>query len=250
MTFKHWARHASVLLACLALTGCGQPPAQVSADQNKDAPITSTTRASTGGGAAEAVAAQFDRIAEKSSRANSSRANSSGQADDPSPTAASQGPSLEAGDWVARVLRLIDGLRSPSDTQPTQVAQALGLALGQEGSERVVRGPLGAHGSYSVWVNVLYRERPDKWTVGLSQEARPGQNGCLFPLATLRRHLGARGYSANEGVRQRDGGERALYRSAPTSEGIVFVVSAQLTPGGAGCIEEVRVNANTREDEA
>ncbi|ALN84417.1 hypothetical protein LC55x_1126 [Lysobacter capsici] len=122
--------------------------------------------------------------------------------------------------------------------------------LGQDGSEHVVRGSLGEHGSYAVWVNSLYRERPDKWTVGLSQENRPGQAGCLFPIDTLRQRLKARGYSANEGVRQRDGGERALYRSAPTSDGIVFVVSAQLGPGGTGCIEEVRINANTLEDEA
>ncbi|QWF18140.1 hypothetical protein [Lysobacter capsici] len=207
--------------------------------------MASTTSAPVGGdAAAAAVAAKLDRIAEQSSRAPAS-----GPAAQPSPAAVPAGPSLEPGDWVARVLRLIDGLRSPSDTQPAQVAQALGLALAQEGSEHVARGALAPHGGYTVWVNVLYREHPDKWTVGLAQDARPGQTGCLFPLATLRQHLSARGYSANEGVRQRDGGERALYRSAPTPEGIVFVVSAQLAPGGTGCIEEVRVNANTREDE-
>lgn len=245
MTFKHWARHASVSLACLALAGCAQPPAQASSDQNKDAPVASSTSAPVGGdAAAAAVAAKLDRIAQQSSTA------ASGLTPQPSPAAVPAGPTLEPGDWVARVLRLIDGLRSPSDTQPAQVAQALGLALGQEGSEHVARGALGPHGGYTVWVNVLYREHPDKWTVGLAQDARPGQTGCLFPLTTLRQHLSARGYSANEGVRQRDGGERALYRSAPTPEGIVFVVSAQLAPDGTGCIEEVRVNANTREDEA
>ncbi|ALN57206.1 hypothetical protein GLE_1854 [Lysobacter enzymogenes] len=66
----------------------------------------------------------------------------------------------------------------------------------------------------------------------------------------MRNHLSDHGYSANEGVRQRDGGERTLYRSAPTADGIVFVVSAQLAPAGGECIQEIRINANTPEDEA
>lgn len=130
------------------------------------------------------------------------------------------------------------------------MAQTIGLSLHPVSSEQAARGDLGAQGTYALWVNTLYRERPGKWTAGLSQELRSGQEGCLFPLDELRDHLNGRGYSAKEGVRQRDGGERAVYRSAPTADGIVVVVSAQLALGGAGCVQEIRINANTLEDEA
>ena len=206
--------------------------------------MTSTTHApSDGEAAAEHAAAQFDQIAERSTAQNAA-------APAQSPAAPPAGPLLRPEEWIGRIFQLIDGLRSPSDLEPPQVAKTLDLSLHLAGSEHAARGDLGEHGSYVLWVNTLYRERPGKWTVGLSQEPRSGQQGCLFALDKLRQHLSTRGYSATEGVRQRDGGERALYRSAPTPDGIVFVVSAQLAPGGTGCIQEVRINANTPEDEA
>lgn len=206
--------------------------------------MTATTQAPTGGVAAvEKAAAQFDRIAAQSS--------TSGVSAPAQPAAAQpEGPSLQPNEWAARIFQLIDGLKSPSDLEPAHVAKTMGLSLHPAGSEQTARGSLGEQGTYALWINTLYRERPSKWTVGLSLEARDEQTGCLFPLSRLRQHLSGRGYSANEGVRQRDGGERAMYRSASTADGIVFVVSAQLAPGGAGCIQELRINANTPEDEA
>ncbi|UZW59031.1 hypothetical protein [Lysobacter enzymogenes] len=206
--------------------------------------MTATNQAPTGGDAeAEKAAAQFDRIAAQSSTSGASA---------PAQPAAAQpeGPSLQLNEWAARIFQLIDSLKSPSDLEPAYVAKTMGLSLHPVGSEQTARGSLGEQGTYALWVNTLYRERPGKWTVGLSLEARDDQTDCLFPLSRLRQHLSGRGYSANEGVRQRDGGERALYRSAPTAAGIVFVVSAQLTAGRAGCIQEIRINANTPEDEA
>lgn len=204
--------------------------------------MTATTQAPIGGdAAAESVAAHLDRIAEESSVKGSPAA---------PPVAPPPGPSLQPDEWVARIFRLIDSLKSPSDLQPPHVAKTIGLSLHSVGSEQAARGDLGAQGAYTLWVNTLYRERPGKWTAGLSQEPHAGQTGCLLPLDRLRRHLSGRGYSAHEGVRQRDGGERALYRSAPTADGIVFVVSAQLAAGGAGCVQEIRINVNTPEDEA
>lgn len=244
MTLQRWIRHASIGLAWLVLAGCSQSPAQASSDQDKDAPMTSTSRAPIDGEpAAERAAARFDQIAEQSG-AQSAAAPARPTA--PLPL----GPSLKPEEWIGRIFQLIDGLRSPGDLEPPQVAKTLGLDLHPAGSEQAARGDLGEHGSYALWVNTLYRERPGKWTVGLSQEPRSGQEGCLFALDKLRQRLSARGYSATEGVRQRDGSERALYRSAPTPGGIVFVVSAQLAAGGTGCIQEVRINANTPEDEA
>lgn len=228
MTPQRWTCHASIGLVWLALAGCAQPPAEAASDLRKEAPMTATTQVPTGGdAAAESAAAHLDR-----------------------PAAPPPGPSLQPDEWVARTFQLIDSLKSPSDLEPAHVAKTIGLSLHPVGSEQAARGDLGAQGAYALWVNTLYRERPGKWTAGLSQEPRAGQTGCLFPLDRLRRHLSGRGYSANEGVRQRDGGERALYRSAPTADGIVFVVSAQLAAGGASCVQEIRINANTLEDEA
>ncbi|QWP75910.1 hypothetical protein J5226_20235 [Lysobacter sp. K5869] len=206
--------------------------------------MTATTQVPAGGdAAAESVAAHFDRIAAQSSVQSS-------PAPAQPPVAPPPGPSLQPDEWIARIFQLIDSLRSPSDLEPTHVAKTIGLNLHPVGSEQAARGDLGAQGAYALWINTLYRERPGKWTAGLSQEPRAGQKGCLFPLDRLRRHLSGRGYSATEGVRQRDGGERAVYRAAPTADGIVFVISAQWAPGGAGCVQEIRINANTPEDEA
>lgn len=240
---KRWTGYS--LLACLALAGCA-PTSPASAEQEKDVPVNSQAPRPEGGeAAAEEVAASLDRIAEQSTGV--------GRTTTPAPQplpAPAAGPPLSHAEWVSRVLRLIDTLKSPLDTQPAQVSRALGLPLGEEDGAHVVRGPLIDAGTYKVWSNALYRELPNEWTVGLSQEPSEGQAACLFPLDTLRRHLTAHGYSANEDVRQRDGGERALYRSAPTPAGVVFVVSAQISRphGVAPCIEEVRVDANPAGD--
>lgn len=241
---KRWANYS--LIACLALAGCA-PPQPASAEQEKDVPVNTQAPKPEGGeAAAEEVAALLDRIAEQSTHAGKTRTPAS-----PSLPAPPAGPPLSHAEWVSRVLRLIDTLKSPQDTQPAQVSQALGLPLGEEDGAHVVRGPLTDGGAYKAWSNALYRDRPNEWTVGLSQEPREGQTTCLFPLDTLRRHLTARGYNANEGVRQRDGGERALYRSPPMPAGVVFVVSAQIhrAEGAAPCIDEVQVDANPAGDE-
>lgn len=244
MTLQRWTRHASIGLTWLVLAGCSQPPAQASSDQDKDAPMTSATHAPVDGeAAAERAAARFDQMAEQSA------AQSAAAPAQPTATVP-LGPPLKPEEWGGLIFQFIDGLRSPGDLEPSQIAKTFGLHLHSAGSEQAARGDLGEHGSYALWVNTLYRERPGKWTVGLSQEPRSDQVGCLFALDKLRQHLSARGYNATEGVRQRDGSERALYRSAPTPGGVVFVVSAQLAPGGSGCIQEVRINANTPEDEA
>lgn len=241
---KRWTDYS--LLACLALAGCA-PPKPASAEQEKDVPVNTQAPKPEGGeAAAEEVAALLDRIAEQSTQA--------GKIATPAPPtlpAAPAGPPLSHAEWVSRVLRLIDTLKSPQDTQPAQVSRVLGLPLSEEDGVHVVRGPLTDAGAYKVWSNALYRERPNEWTVGLSQEPRERQTMCLFPLDRLRKHLTARGYSANEGVRQRDGGERSLYRSPPMPAGVVFVVSAQISrpEGAAPCIEEVQVDANPAEDE-
>lgn len=196
-----------------------------------------------GEAAADAVAAELDRIAEQS-------ASHSGK---PAPTVepppAPPGPQLSIDDWRARIFRLIDGLQTPQDTQPAHVAKALDLALTDREESYEANGGFTSGGTYQVWVSALYRETPDKWTVGLSQEAPT--EACLFPLSALKKHLTAHSYSANEGVRRRDGSESALYRSARTPGGIVFVVEAMVERAGENvCVYRVEIDANTPEDEA
>jgi hypothetical protein len=225
------------------LASCVQPSAQASADQEKESQMAPQTQAPQGGeAAADAVAAQLDRIAEQSMSHGGQQA----------PTAESPpappGPQLTIEDWRSRVFHLIDGLQTPHDTQPAQVAETLNLTLTDRAGNFEANGSLTTGGTYQVWVNALYRETPDKWTAGLSQEA-PTED-CLFPLSALREHLTDKGYNANEGVIRRDGSESALYRSRPTSDGIVFVVSAELVNpmGSEKCIRELRINANTPEE--
>lgn len=245
MPYARWIISASSLTACLVLAGCARGPAQSAADLEKELPVQA--QAPQGGeAAADAVAAQLDRIAEQWV----SRPDAPAASTEPVPPA-SQGPELAPDDWHARALRLIDSLNTPLDTRPGRVSEVLGLTLTERVGSHETSGELSGGGTYKIWVDALYRETPDKWTVGLSQQPAEGGVLCHFPLNTLRQHLAARGYRANEGVRRRDGGESALYRSTPTPEGVVFVVSADFV-GSAGdeqCIRELRINANAPGDE-
>ncbi len=244
MTTTRWTRNGYGLLACLVLASCAQPAAQATADQEKDPPMNQDQAPQGGEAAADAVAAELDRIAERSV---SHRGNVTPIAE---PPPAPPGPQLSIDDWRARILRVIDGLQTPQDTQPAQIAKALDLTLTDRAESYEAKGSLASGGTYEAWVNALYRETPDKWTVGLSHDAPTG--ACVFPLSTLRKHLIAHGYNANEGVIRRDGSESALYRSRPGSDGIVFVVSAELVKpvSNEQCIRALRINANTPEEEA
>lgn len=241
-------RHGCWLpLLVAVLVGCTQPATAVLAGEEKEPPPTSEEMPPQGGEAAAQEAVELvDRIAESLA--------TPGAAAPPPPAPEAPlppGPAMASSEWIARVLRMIDGLKTPRDTQPAQVSRALNLPLARKGGEWVVDGPLTNGGTYFVWVNDLYGERPDKWTAGLSQWLPEGRSECLFPLDVLRRHVAAQGYRATEGVRRRDGEERALYRSVPTADGIVFVVSAHVIypQGSEQCIRAIRVNANTPEDE-
>lgn len=237
---------AGGLVVCLALIGCAQKPAQV-APADKDAQMSQTNQ-SGGEAAADAVAAQLDRIAAESTTSNGAASETS-RTQQPAPLA---GPTLAVSDWIARTLQLIDNLKTPEDTKPAHVARMLGLQLTEQNTSHRATGSLAGGGSYSVWSNALYREYPDKWTLSLSQRAAEGATVCLFPLDTLRAHVLQRGFKATEGVVRRDGSEHALFRSPISPEGVTFVVETviQRTADEAACIREMEINANTRDEEA
>ncbi|UOF16477.1 hypothetical protein IEQ11_07455 [Lysobacter capsici] len=208
----------------------------------------SQTSPAGGDAAADAVAAELDRIAELSTNAEGvSPANAK-----PASAAPPAGPSLEVNDWLARTLRLIDSLKKPDDTKPEQVARTLGIPLFEQDSAHRTTGQLVAAGTYSVWSDALYREHPNKWTVGLSQQSTGGKIDCLFPLETLRTHVLQLGYKATEGVIRRDGSEHALFRSPASNDGVIFVVEVKIqrTAGEQACIQEIEIDANTREEGA
>lgn len=238
--------HVGGLVACLAIAGCAQKPAQA-ARPDKDTAMSQTSSAG-GDAAADAVAAELDRIAELSTNADGIRPASSQTASAAPPA----GPALQVSDWLARTLRLIDSLKKPDDTKPEQVARALGIALFEQDTAHRAMGTLGAGGTYSVWSDALYREYPNKWTVGLSQQPTAGKTDCLFPLETLRTHVLQLGYKATEGVFRRDGSEHALFRSPASNDGVMFVVEVKIqrTAGDQACIQEIEIDANTREEGA
>lgn len=239
-------KHVCGLVACLVIVSCAQMPAHA-AYPDKDAAMNQTTP-SDGEASANAVAAQLNRIAAESVADDDSSSDASPARQASLPT----GPTLATRDWIARALQLIDNLKTQRDTQPSQVAQVLGLPSIEHDSAHAATGPLTDGGTYSVWSNALYRQSPDKWTVSLSQGSPETAASCIFPLETLREHMRQRGYKATEGVRRRDGSERVLFRSPASREGLVFVVEAKIqgTPGGTVCIQEIRIDANTAEDEA
>lgn len=246
MPDARWAVFPMNLIMCLGLAACIRGPAQPADDLEKDAPMTHVHVPQGGEADADAVAARLDGIAVQSPM----RADVPAASMQPLPPAP-QGPVLTPAEWRMRALQFIDRLAVPSDTRPARVSEVLGMTLADRHGSYEARGELSGGGTYEVWVNALYRERPDKWTVGLSQLPAEAAPSCHFPLSMLRQHLAARGYSATEGVRRRDGGERALYRSTPTPERVAFVVSADVvgSVGGEQCIRELRVNANVPGDD-
>ncbi|MGO4779862.1 hypothetical protein AB4084_30745, partial [Lysobacter sp. 2RAB21] len=77
----------------------------------------SQTNQSGGEAAADAVAAQLDRIAAESTTSNGAASETS-RTQQPAPLA---GPTLAVSDWIARTLQLIDNLKTPEDTKPAHV---------------------------------------------------------------------------------------------------------------------------------
>ncbi|MBX9400370.1 hypothetical protein K4L06_03540 [Lysobacter sp. BMK333-48F3] len=197
-----------------------------------------------GEAAADAVAAQLDRIAEQSvSRSRPSTAAV------PPPPPAPPGPDLTGEAWRERILRLIDGLKTPMDTRPARVAEALGLTLVDRNGSHEANGALPGGAIYKVWVDALYRESPDKWTVGLSQVVYEGPRACLFELDSLRRHVQPLGYTGKEGWRDRAGDEHASY-SRQTADGTVIALLADvITVSGQSCVRSLRIDA-FKDDEA
>lgn len=232
-----WLHPTAALIAGLALLGCARQPAQAAADTEKDSAVTQTQAPQGGEASADAVAAQLDHIAEQSVSPSTPSI-----APVPLPPVP-PGPELTAEAWRTRILRLIDGLKTPLDTRPERVAEWLGLTLVDRNGSHEATGLLPGGATYKVWVDALYRESPDKWTVGLSQTVYEGPVACLFELDSLRRHVQPLGYAGKEGWRDRAGDEHASY-SKRTAEGTVIALLADvITVSGQSCVRSLRIDA-------
>ena len=241
MPHVRWLHSAAALIASLILLGCARQPAQAAADTEKDAAMTQAQAPQGGEPAADAVAAQLDRIAEQS-------VSPSGPTTAPvPPPPAAPGPELTAEAWRARILRLIDGLKTPLDTRPARVADALGLTLVDRNGSHEAIGALPGGGTYKVWVDALYRESPDKWTVGLSQAVHEGPNVCLFELDSLRRHVQSLGYTGKEGWRDRSGDEHASYSRQAGDGTVIALLADVISISGKSCVRSLRIDAFTQD---
>lgn len=255
MTLQRWPLIG--LFACLALAGCARPD-QASAEQEKEVPVADA-QPSSGEIAARQVAEQLDRIAD--------------EAPHPSRTVPvdapvlppSPGPLLASSDLIDRATRLIASLKSSQDLAPERVAAVTGLALGKsaehpDGRGWAVRGRLSDGGEYSLDVDALYRNTPNDWTVSITGFGEAGSGShtsaaspsqCSFSQETLRRHVTALGYSANEGWSDRAGRERSTYvKRIPglsfSVTALVHRVGASDNDPGEACVGNLRIEADAK----
>lgn len=245
------------LLACLALAGCTRPD-DASAVQEKEVPVAEA-QPSSGEIAARHVAEQLDRIADEA-KAPSRTVPVAAPVTPPPP-----GPLLASSDLIDRTTRLIASLKSSQDLAPERVAAVTDLPLGKSAEHPVgrgwtVRGRLSDGGEYSLDVDALYRDTPNDWTVSITgfREAGSGSltaaespSKCSLSQATLKRHVTALGYSANEGWLDRAGRERSTYvKRIPgvsfSVTALVYRVGASDRHPGEACVGNLRIEADAK----
>ncbi|MBN7137100.1 hypothetical protein A7A76_20400 [Lysobacter enzymogenes] len=217
-------------------------------------------QSSSGEIAARHVAEQLDRIADGAK-------NPSHAAPVDAPVAPpSPGPLLASSDLIERTTRLIASLKSSHDLTPERVAAVTGLPLGKsaehpDGRGWAVRGRLSDGGEYTVAVDALYRDNRNDWTISITgfKEAGGGSQTsvespprCSFLQETLKRHLTALGYSANEGWLDRAGRERSTYiKRTPglsfSVTALVYRVGASEQDPGHACVGNLRIEADAKE---
>ncbi|SDX24755.1 hypothetical protein SAMN05421681_104356 [Lysobacter enzymogenes] len=254
MTLHRWPHIG--LFACLALAGCARPD-QASAEQEKEVPVAEA-QPSSGEIAAREVAEQLDRIADEAPHPSSHTVPVDAPVTPPPP-----GPLLASSDLIDRTTRLIASLKSSQDLAPERVAAVTGLALGKsaehpDGRGWTVRGRLSDGGEYSLDVDALYLDTPNDWTVSITGFGEAGSGShtsaksqCSFSQETLKRHVTALGYSANEGWSDRAGRERSTY--VKRIPGLSFSVTALVHRVGASdnnpgeaCVGNLRIEADTK----
>lgn len=210
---------------------------------------------------ADAAAATADRAAELAARA--AQPASIAQPSSP-PTASAQGAALATGELRARMLILIGSLTAARDTEPSHVAQVLGVPLGpdpEDTKSQLVEGTLTDGGRYSVTVDALYPDTPGRhvaihWTPrGWKGDPRKPENAittCSLDFAPLSDDIAALGYTRSKSPPHLK--ESWSFRKGVPSNNIAFYLTVSLyrTVDGADtkgrpCVLSVEIDADDAE---
>ncbi|ATE70772.1 hypothetical protein CNO08_04980 [Lysobacter capsici] len=254
-------------MALAGLTACAQPPATPAPEARKEkSAMTATPSASidataTPEQAADAAAAAADRAAETASHAappaKTERVPSP-------PVQLTQSPALATEELRARVLKLIESLKAVRDTEPSHVAQALGVPLGpdpEDAESQLAEGQLTGGGRYSVSVDTLYPGTPGQhveihWTpAGWKGDPRKPENAlptCSLDFQPLSDDIAALGYSRSKNAPHLK--EAWSFRKDVPANNITFYLVVTLyravdaaNPKGRPCVLSVEIDADDAE---
>ncbi|MBX9399933.1 hypothetical protein K4L06_01310 [Lysobacter sp. BMK333-48F3] len=210
---------------------------------------------------ADTAAAAADRAAELATRA--AQPANIAQASSPSSPLA-QGPALATEQLRARMLTLIGNLKTARDTEPSQLAQVLGVVLGpdpEDAKSQLAVGPLTDGGRYSVTVDALHPGTPGRhvaihWTPpGWKGDPRKPENAlatCSLEFAPLNNDIAALGYSRSKSAPHLK--ESWSFRKDMPSNNIAFYLVVNLyraidsaDPKGRPCVLSVEIDADHAE---
>lgn len=211
--------------------------------------------------AADAAATAADRAAEMASRTTSPA--NTGRAPSP-PVQLTQGPALGSEELRARLLKLIESLKTARDTEPSHVAQVLGTPLGpdpEDAESQLVEGQLTGGGRYSVSVDTLYPGTPGRhveirWTpAGWKGDPRKPENAlptCSLHFPPLSDDIAALGYSRSKNAPHLK--EAWSFRRDVPANNITFYLVVTLyraidaaNPKGRPCVLSVEIDADDAE---
>lgn len=248
----------ALLAACSALLACTQPAAIAQAEKEtvamKADPMEAEEEAAKA--AANAAAAAADAAAGPPPVAGEG-----GQPVD-EPAKLPQGPALSADDLLKRTLKVVSQLRTPADTEPKQVAQALDLALATDSTGKRVglTGSLTDGGSYAVEVWPLYGDQAPgqrvdvrsftaNWS-GDPREQRHRIHECTVEFAPFHARMTELGFQAKEPLQYLP--ERWSFYKEGVSTAFYVAVDVYRTKDRetplASCVMAVSINAARVED--
>lgn len=262
LKFRPRGRWRLLALALAGLTACAQPTADPAAAAPQETPAMTApgpdpARPSPPEQAGDIAAAAADRAAGPTAPAVQTTPAPPGAPRVPVP----DGPALTPEELQARLLKLVEGLRSAAQTEGPPVAQALGTPLAPDPDKPdrlIAEGPLGQGGRYHVVVASVYPNVP-----GRRVEVRfipPGWRGdprnpesalttCSLAFEPLSDAMVKLGYSRTRGpTHQR---ERWSFRKDFPRNAIAFYIKANLyraqdgTAQGRSCVLSVQIDADS-----
>jgi hypothetical protein len=245
---------------------CAQPAADPAPATPKEKPAmtapspTAFDATATPEQAADAAAAAADRAA-----AAASSAAPPAKTSPPSPPVQlTRGPALATEELRARVLKLIESLKTARDTEPPHIARILGTPMGpdpEDAESQLVEGQLTGGGRYSVSVDTLYPGTPGqhveiRWTpAGWKGDPRKAENAltaCTLDFPPLSDDIAALGYARSKSAPHLK--EFWSFRKDVPANNITFYLVVKLyraidgaDPKGRPCVLSITINADDAE---